>query len=77
MGEDANRGDSDHPETMASQMEGGSRSHKRIDLVEVLLILSQRKATLLKVTLAAAVLATILSLFLPQMYTATTTILPG
>ena len=41
MGEDANRGDSDHPETMASQMEGGSRSHKRIDLVEVLPILSR------------------------------------
>jgi tyrosine-protein kinase Etk/Wzc len=76
MREDANRGDSDNPETVASQMEGRSRSRTRIDLLEVLLILSQRKATLLKVTLAAAVLATILSLFLPQMYTATTTILP-
>ena len=45
-----------------------------IELIGALLVLSQRKATIVKITLAAIGLATIGSLLLPNMYTATTTI---
>src|ERR1700761_8370618 len=46
------------------------------DFVDMLLTLSRRKKTILQVTIAAAVLALIVSLLLPKMYTATATILP-
>ena len=46
------------------------------DFVDMLLTLSRRKKTILQVTIAAAVLAAIVSLLLPKMYTATATILP-
>ena len=47
-----------------------------IDMIELLLILSRKKAAIFKLTLAAVVLAVIVSLLLPKMYTATSTILP-
>ena len=56
------------------ETKNGGRDH--IDLVEVLLVLSQKKAIILKLSLSAIVLAAIACLILPNMYTATTTILP-
>ena len=47
-----------------------------IDGLDLLLVLSHRKKTILGVTLAASVVAAIVSLLLPSSYTATTTILP-
>src|SRR5271165_1337852 len=46
------------------------------DVIEVLLVLAQEKKRILLVTLAVAVLATLVVFLLPNMYTATTTILP-
>ncbi len=57
-------------------MEAKNDAREGIELIGALLVLSQRKATIVKITLAAIVLATIGSLLLPNMYTATTTILP-
>jgi len=48
----------------------------RIDLLELLLVLAREKKLILQVALAAAVVAIIVSLIWPKMYTATTTILP-
>ena len=42
----------------------------------MLLVLARNKERILKITLAAALLALIVSLLLPKMYTATTTVLP-
>lgn len=47
-----------------------------IDGIEMLLILSQRKKTILRVTLAVAVLSTILLFLIPNTYTAKVTIVP-
>ncbi len=49
---------------------------REMDGIDVLLVLSRHKGTIVAVTLGAAVLAAIISLLLPKMYTATTTILP-
>ena len=49
---------------------------REMDGLDVLLVLSRYTRTIVAVTLAAAVLAVIVSLLLPKMYTATTTILP-
>ena len=46
------------------------------DVIEVLLVLAREKKRILLVTLAVAVLATIVVFLLPKMYTATATILP-
>src|SRR5271166_47566 len=46
------------------------------DLIEVLLVLAREKKRILLFTLAVAVLAAVVVLFLPKTYTATTTILP-
>ncbi len=51
-------------------------SQNGIDGMELLLILSQRKMTILKVTLAVAVIAAIVMFLIPNTYTATATILP-
>ncbi|HUN87294.1 MAG TPA: Wzz/FepE/Etk N-terminal domain-containing protein [Terriglobales bacterium] len=48
----------------------------RIDLLELLLVLTREKKLVLQVTAAAALAAVIVSLIWPKMYTATTTILP-
>jgi uncharacterized protein involved in exopolysaccharide biosynthesis len=55
-----------------SEVAGG----REVDLIELLLVLSQRKKVILQVTIAVAVLAVIVSLLLPKTYTATSTILP-
>ena len=47
-----------------------------VDAIAVLQVLANHKMRILKVTLAAALLALIFALLLPKMYTATTTVLP-
>ncbi len=46
------------------------------DMIEVLLVLARAKKRILQITLAAALMATIIAFLLPTMYTATTTLLP-
>src|SRR5271157_3233127 len=48
----------------------------KADVIEILLVLAQEKKRILLITMAAAVLATIVAFLLPKMYTATATILP-
>ncbi len=48
----------------------------RMDLLDLLVILSRRKKNIFWATLAAAVVAAVVALLLPASYTATTTILP-
>ncbi len=52
------------------------KDHRHIDLIDLLLVLSRNKKTILGVTLVAALLAGVVVWVLPNMYTATTTILP-
>jgi tyrosine-protein kinase Etk/Wzc len=59
----------------APRMERRNRE-REMDSLDVLLVLSRYKQTILAVTLATTILAAIVSLLLPKMYTATTTILP-
>ena len=47
-----------------------------LDMIDVLLTFSRNRGPIIKATLAAGVLAVIVSFLLPTMYTATTTILP-
>jgi len=47
-----------------------------VDAIAVLLVLAKQKMRILKITLAAALLALIVAVLLPKMYTATTTVLP-
>lgn len=58
------------------QLEAENGGGNDIDMIELLLILSRKKATIFKLTLAAVVAAVIVSFLLPKMYTATSTILP-
>ncbi len=48
----------------------------QVDTIAVLQVLANHKKQILKITLAAAVLAAIVAMLLPKMYTATTTVLP-
>jgi len=49
---------------------------REVDAIAVLQVLADHKMRILKVTLAAALLAFIVAMLLPKMYTATTTVLP-
>ncbi len=49
---------------------------REVDLIDLLLVLAQHKKRILQITIAAAVIAAIVSFLLPKMYTASTTILP-
>lgn len=51
-------------------------SEDEIDLLDLLIVLAKHKKTIVKITAAAAVLSVIVSLLLPKVYTASTTILP-
>ena len=53
-----------------------SGSQNGLDGIELLLILSQRKNTILKVTIAMAVITAIIVFLVPSTYTATASILP-
>ncbi|HZL68087.1 MAG TPA: GNVR domain-containing protein [Candidatus Limnocylindrales bacterium] len=59
-----------------SKLQPAVESPREVDAIAVLQVLANNKMRILKVTLAAALLALIVSLLLPKMYTATTTILP-
>lgn len=56
------------------QLDNGSRTEG--DAIDLLLVLARHKKRILQITLAAALLALAVALLLPNMYTATTTILP-
>jgi uncharacterized protein involved in exopolysaccharide biosynthesis len=60
--------------TPESRLETASQD--KADLIELLLVLARHKMRILQITLAAALIATIISLLLPKMYTATATLLP-
>ena len=60
--------------TSEATLETGSRTE--LDVTELLLVLAQHKKRILQITIAAALLAIIVSLLMPKMYTATATILP-
>ena len=49
---------------------------READAIAVLQVLANSKMSILKVTLVAALLALVVALLLPKMYTATTTVLP-
>lgn len=49
---------------------------KEVDAIAVLQVLANHKMRILQITLAAALLALIVALLLPKMYTASTTVLP-
>jgi uncharacterized protein involved in exopolysaccharide biosynthesis len=49
---------------------------REVDAIAVLQVLANNKMRIVKVTLAAALLAFIVAMLLPKMYTATTTVLP-
>jgi len=51
-------------------------SQNEPDMIEVLLVLAREKKRILQITVAAALLATIVAFLLPKMYTATATLLP-
>src|ERR1700691_3054476 len=59
-----------------SHLEVESANQNGMDGVELLLILSRNKGTILKLTLAAAILVAIVMFFVPNTYTASSTILP-
>src|SRR5271166_408 len=60
--------------TSASQPQTAVRDE--VDVIEILLVLAREKKRILQITVAAALLATIVAFLLPKMYTATATILP-
>ena len=60
----------------AASLERQTSKPREVDFLDLLLVLAKGKKTILLMTLGVAVLAGIVSLLLPKMYTATTTILP-
>ena len=61
---------------VVTPVEAEPRAEKEIDMIDFLLLLARNKASILKLTVAATVVAVIVSFVLPKTYTATTTILP-
>ena len=57
-------------------VELGKQQEEEISLLDVLIVLARRKWFILKITLAFALIALIISLILPKKYTALTTVLP-
>jgi tyrosine-protein kinase Etk/Wzc len=51
-------------------------NNNEIDILDLLIVLAKRKWLIVKVTLGAAVIAAIISLLIPNRYTATATIMP-
>jgi tyrosine-protein kinase Etk/Wzc len=59
-----------------ASVESSAKSGGNGDLLDVVLLLAREKKRILQITLAAALLATIIVFIMPKMYTATATILP-
>lgn len=77
MRESSNRTEMDRDiEDQVAKLEPEVAGGREVDLIDLLLLLSQNKKVILQITIAVAVLAVIVSLLLPKMYTATATILP-
>src|ERR1039458_5256596 len=72
----ANSGAGVHDRDVISNLQPAIERPREVDAIAVLLVLASNKMRILKITLAVALLALIVSLLLPKMYTATTTILP-
>jgi len=61
----------------ASRVTGRSEEKsEEVSLLDLLIVLAQRKRIIIQITAAFAILATLISLILPQSYTATVTLLP-
>src|ERR1022692_2066314 len=65
-----------HDRDVISNLPPAVEGPREVDAIAVLQVLANHKMQILKVTLAAALLALIVALLLPKMYTATTTVLP-
>ena len=65
-----------HDRDVISNLQPAIERPREVDAIAVLLVLTSNKMRILKITLAVALLALIVSLLLPKMYTATTTVLP-
>jgi tyrosine-protein kinase Etk/Wzc len=63
----------EHPQQEASS---SSKNESEISLLDILIVLAERKRLIGVVTVSAAVFAMLVSFFLPKKYTATSTILP-
>lgn len=61
---------------VVSSLRPASEASEEVDAIAVLLVLAENKVRILKITLAAALIALIVVMLLPKMYTATTTLLP-
>src|SRR5664280_3378935 len=72
----ANSGAGVHDRDVISNLQPAIERPREVDAIAVLLVLASNKMRILKITLAVALLALIVSLLLPKMYTATTTVLP-
>lgn len=61
----------------ASRVSGNSaQTDEQVSVLDLLIVLAQRKGLILSITAAFAILAAIISLILPKRYTATVTLLP-
>src|SRR5262249_30469962 len=60
----------------SARVQAQAEGEDEIDLLDLLIVLAKRKRLILGVTLASGVVAAIVSLLLPNRYTATTKILP-
>jgi tyrosine-protein kinase Etk/Wzc len=58
------------------QQETEGANHAGMDGIELLLVLSRNKGTILRITLAATILVAVVMFLIPNSYTATATILP-
>jgi uncharacterized protein involved in exopolysaccharide biosynthesis len=72
----ANSGAGVHDRDVISNLQPAIERPREVDAIAVLLVLASNKMRILKITLAVALLALIVSMLLPKMYTATTTVLP-
>jgi uncharacterized protein involved in exopolysaccharide biosynthesis len=73
---DIHPGSAAYDDVVVTRLETETEGREEIDFIDVLLMVSRQKKAILAVTLGATLLAIVVSLVLPKMYTATTTILP-
>jgi tyrosine-protein kinase Etk/Wzc len=78
MRESPNRTEMDRVavDEQVAKMEPEVAGGHEVDLIDLLLVLTQRKKAILQITIAVAIVAVMVALLLPKMYTATATILP-
>ena len=64
------------PDALGVQSRSDNGYRNEADMIELLLVLARYKKNILQITIAAAVLSTVVAFLLPRMYTATATLLP-